>query len=483
MFRLKTSNFIHLAVWVLISASSVHAEEKRPGFFSRLFTKKTAQTPSAPQTPAPPPAPSIPYHSYFSDPKLLALIDSALKSNFDLKIALQRIEGSRARLIAARGALRPTVDGVAGYSRTKFGDYTMDGAGNNGTPIYRAEGMTIPRDLPDYLIGFQATWEIDLWGKLRSQREAAATRLLASDEARRWVQTTLIADLATAYYELVALDAQLSTLADTKRIQNEALEALKAQKQAGAANQLAVEQFQAQLLDLDSQKLEVQQTIVETEGSISMLLGEQRRNIPRSSDLAAARLPSLASKVPATYLANRPDIRAAELEVAASKADLATAKAQFYPSLSLTGLLGLQAFRPELLVTAHSATYNAAGSLIAPLINRAAIKAQFKEASATQLEALYSYQQALVNGYVEVNNQLSLLRLLDQARSVKQQQVRLLTTSITTAGDLFKNARATYLESLSAQQAALDARLSLLDLKKRQLQTSVALYKALGGGV
>jgi len=427
-----------------------------------------------------PPAPSIPYRSYFSDPKLLALIDTALKSNFDLKIALQRIEASRANLIAARGALRPTVDGVAGYSRTKFGLYTMDGAGNNGTPIYRDQ--TIPRDLPDYLIGFQATWELDLWGKLRSQRDAAATRLLASDEARRWVQTTLIADLATAYYELVALDAQLTTLADTKRIQNEALEALKAQKQAGAANQLAVEQFQAQLLDLDSQKLEVQQTIVETEGSISTLLGEQRRNIPRSSDLATARLPSLASKVPANYLANRPDIRAAELEVAASKADVAAAKAQFYPSLSLTGLLGLQAFRPELMLNGHSATYNAAGSLIAPLINRAAIKAQFKEASATQLEALYTYQQSLVNGYVEVNNQLSLLRLLEQARALKKQQVELLTTSISTASDLFKNGRATYLESLTAQQAALDARLSLLDVKKRQLQTSVALYKALGGG-
>jgi NodT family efflux transporter outer membrane factor (OMF) lipoprotein len=466
-------------ILVLSLAATLHAEEKRPGIFSRLFAKKDAPSSPAPQIP---PAPSIPHRSYFSDPKLLALIDSALKSNFDLKIALQRIEASRANLIAARGALRPTVDGVAGYSRRKFGDYTMDGAGNSGTPIYRSEGLTVPRDLPDYLIGFQATWELDLWGKLRSQRDAAATRLLASDEARRWVQTTLIADLATAYYELVALDAQLTTLADTKRIQNEALEALKAQKQAGAANQLAVEQFQAQLLDLDSQKLEVQQTIVETEGSISMLLGEQRRNIPRSSDLATASLPSLASKVPATYLANRPDIRAAELEVAASKADVAAAKAQFYPSLSLTGLLGLQAFRPELILNSHSATYNAAGSLIAPLINRAAIKAQFKEASATQLEALYSYQQSLVNGYVEVNNQLSLLRLLEQARALKKQQVELLTTSISTASDLFKNGRATYLESLTAQQAALDARLGLLDVKKRQLQTSVALYKALGGG-
>jgi outer membrane protein, multidrug efflux system len=467
------------AILVLSLAATLHAEEKRPGIFSRLFAKKDAPSSPAAQLP---PAPSIPYRSYFNDPHLLTLIDAALKSNFDLKIALQRIEGSRARLIAARGALSPTVDGVAGYSRRKFGDYTMDGAGNSGTPIYRAEGLTVPRDLPDYLIGFQATWELDLWGKLRSQRDAAATRLLASDEARRWVQTTLIADLATAYYELVALDAQLTTLADTKRIQNEALESLKAQKQAGAANQLAVEQFQAQLLDLDSQKLKVQQTIVETEGSISMLLGEQRRNIPRSSDLATARLPSLASKVPATYLANRPDIRTAELEVAASKADVAAAKAQFYPSLSLTGLLGLQAFRPELMLNGHSATYSAAGSLIAPLINRAAIKAQFKEASATQLEALYTYQQSLVNGYVEVNNQLSLLRLLEQARALKKQQVELLTTSISTASDLFKNGRATYLESLTAQQAALDARLGLLDVKKRQLQTSVALYKALGGG-
>ncbi|WP_395748040.1 efflux transporter outer membrane subunit [Prosthecobacter sp.] len=421
------------------------------------------------------------WRRHFTDPKLQALTDRALENNRDLKIALQRIEMARAQITAARGALMPKVSGVAGAGLQRFGLYTMDGAGNSTTPIY--DGRVVPRDLPDYSLGLQTSWEIDLWGKLRSKKTSATARVLASVEGRNLVQTQLIAELATAYYELLALDAEITNIDETIEIQRSALETVRTQKQAGAANELAVQQFEALLFNLQGMRLDTQERIVEQEGIICSLLGDPRRPIPRSmSGLQHTALPQLSSSVPADLLKNRPDIRRAEFELAATKADVKAARAAFLPSVSINGMLGLQAFRSNLLFSAHSATYSALGGLVAPLINRQAIQAEFDHANASQLEALAAYQQSIVTGYVEVHNQLALIRILKDLQSVKAREVHLLIESVGTASDLFRTRRATYIEVLNAQQNALKARLQLIGVTKRQFQVQAQLYKALGGG-
>ncbi|WP_395735769.1 efflux transporter outer membrane subunit [Prosthecobacter sp.] len=421
------------------------------------------------------------WKKHFTDPKLQALTDKALENNRDLKIALQRIEMARAQITAARSALAPKVSGVAGAGLQRFGLYTMDGAGNSTSPIY--DGRIVPRDLPDYMLGLQTTWEIDLWGKLRSKKTSATARLLASVEGRNLVQTQLIAELATAYYELLALDAEITNIDETIKIQRDALETVQTQKQAGAANELAVQQFEALLFNLQGMRFDIQQQIVEQEGIICSLLGDPQRPILRSKlGLQHAAPPQLSASVPADLLKNRPDIRRAEFELAATKADVKAAKAAFLPSVSINGMLGLQAFRSNLLFSAHSATYSALGGLVAPLINRKAIQAEFDHATASQLEALAAYQQSIVNGYVEVHNQLAFIRILKDLQAVKSKEVHLLIESVGTASDLFRTRRATYIEVLNAQQNALKARLQLIGVTKRQFQVQAQLYKALGGG-
>lgn len=421
------------------------------------------------------------WRKHFTDPKLQALTEQALNNNRDLKIALQRIEMAKAQITAARGMLAPKVSGVAGAGIQRFGLYTMDGAGNSTTPIY--DGRIVPRDVQDYTVGLQTSWEIDLWGKLRSKKASATARLLASVEGRNLVQTHLIADLATAYYELLALDAEITNIDETIKIQRDALETVQTQKQAGSANELAVQQFEALLFNLQGMRLDTQQRIVEQEGIMCTLLGDSQRPIARNrASLMHSTLPQLSSGVPADMLKNRPDVRRAEFELAATKADVKAAKAAFLPSVSINGVLGLQAFQSNVLLNIHSATYSALGGLVAPLINRKAIQAEFDHANASQLEALNTYQQSIVNGYVEVHNQLAFIRILKDLQALKTKEVHLLIESVGTAADLFRTRRATYIEVLNAQQNALKARLQLIGVTKRQFQVQANLYRALGGG-
>lgn len=421
------------------------------------------------------------WRRHFTDQQLRRLVDAAIAGNNDLKIAYQHVQAARAQVTAARGALAPAVSGVGGVGLRKFGYYTMDDAGNRTTPIYKDQ--IIPNTLPDFSVGLQTAWEVDLWGKLRSQRDAAISRTLASEAGRRLVLVSLLSDITTHYYDLLALDSTLRILDDNLRLQVKALETVQAQKEAGAANSLAIQQFQARARNLRSLKIEAQENILDHEAAIRLLVGDPGVRIARSqTSINSLSIPRLSRDVPANLLAQRPDVRQAELEVAATKADVKAARAAFLPSLNIDGALGFQAFRGDLLFNSHSAAYNVAGGLVAPLINRAAIRAQFQKASAEELEALAAYQQSIVNGYVEVHNRQAKIRLLDHLHAVRAEQVGFLEESVATSGDLFATRRATYLEILNAQQTALEGRLDLVNVRNRQFQMQVQLYKALGGG-
>lgn len=451
------------------------------GCGSLRLIPQSATAPKTVLTPEQAAAQTALWRRHFTDPALRRLVEATIANNNDLRIAFQRVQAARAQVTAARGTLAPVISAVAGGGVTKFGNYTMDGAGNNGTPIFRDQ--TIPRNLPDFNVGLQAAWELDVWGKLRSQKKAAAERVLATEEGQRLVLVNLITDVATHYYDLVALDSTLHILDDTLRIQNDALSAVQAQKEAGITNTLAVEQFQARLQNLRGMRIEAREQILQSEAAIRLLLGDSRRSITRTSTpITQLRAPGLSRSVPASLLVRRPDVLQAEHELTAARADVKAARAAFLPQVNINGELGLQAFRSDLLLNSHSTAYSLAGGLVAPLINRAAIKAEFQKAGAAELEALAAYQQSIVTAYVEVHNQQARIRLLDDLHQVKRRQVALLTQSVATSDDLFATRRATYLEVLNAQQTALEGRLELVDVKKRQFQLQLSLYKALGGG-
>lgn len=424
----------------------------------------------------------IKWKDFFLDKNLVVLIDTALANNFDILMTLQKIEVARNDLRLSKGALLPTVNANFSYLQRKFGYYTMDDAGNRVTEI--RPGQLIPTHLPDYLVGLQANWEIDIWGKLRNKKKAAFTRYLSSVEGVNLVKTNFIAEIANTYYDLVALDVELDIIDSTIKIQENVLEIYKVQKQAGVANELAIKQFEAQVLNAKSLAYELLQKIKENENKLNFLLGRFPQTITRDKlSFNTQFAPIIKAGLPSHLLKNRPDIKKSEFDLLASKMNVKAAKAAFYPSFVITGNAGFQSFNTEFLFsTPQSIAYGVLGNLTAPLINRSAIKAQFNNAKAYQLEALFQYQKTILNAYIEVANELSNIHNLENIYVLKSKEVAMLDTSIDIASDLFKSGRANYYEVLMTQRTALQSKLELIATKKRQYNSSVNFYKALGGG-
>ncbi len=421
------------------------------------------------------------WKSYYSDPNLQALIDTAMGSNQDLLMALQRIEIARAGKRKATGAMLPQVGLQLNGGIRKFGLYTMDGAGNISTEIL--PGQIVPIHLPDMIVGLQASWEIDIWGKLRNQRKSAIAQYMSTIEGTNLVISNLVADIANSYYSLVALDKELEIIRAFIIKQEEALEVIKAQKESGNANELGVLQFRAQLLESKALEYEVLQKIVETENLINFLLGRYPQPITRSSEALDTEFSvNLETGVPSQLLAYRPDIRKAEYEVQATRFDLKSAKAAFFPNITINAGAGFQAFNPTLLFNPVSLAYSVIGNLFAPLINMSALKAQFHMAKANQLTAMYNYQKTILNGYVEVVNELNRMQNLKNIEQLKSEQNEVLEASVLTAEELFKRGKAEYLEILFTQKNSLQTQLDLVNVKKQHKQAQINLYKALGGG-
>jgi NodT family efflux transporter outer membrane factor (OMF) lipoprotein len=422
------------------------------------------------------------WKEYFTDPYLNALIDTALKNNQELNITLQEIEIARNEVRARKGEYLPFVGvrGAAGLE--KVGRYTSQGASEATTEI--KPGKEMPDPLPDYLVAAYATWEVDIWHKLHNAKKAAVTRYLSTIEGRNFVVTHLIAEIANSYYELLALDNQLDIIKQNIGIQSNALEIVRQQKEAARTTELAVRKFEAEVLKTKSLQYDIQQQIIETENRINFLAGRYPQPVQRNAQAFGNLLPAaIHAGIPSQLLANRPDIRQAELELAATRLDVKVAKAQFYPSLGISASIGYQAFSPSyLLRTPESMLYSVAGDLVAPLVNRNAIKATYYSANAKQIQAAYNYERAILNAYTEVLNQLSKIDNLEKSYDLKQKQVQALTESITISNDLFRSARADYMEVLMTQRDALESKFELIETRKQQMNAMVNIYQALGGG-
>lgn len=421
------------------------------------------------------------WKGYFADAQLSALIAEALANNPDRAIALQRIELARAGVRRATGALLPRLDASVGSGVRKFGLYTMDGAGNATTEI--TPGQLVPVHLGDFALGLQASWEIDLWGKLRNQREAALARSLATVEGSNLVVTSLVADVAIAWYELLALDRLATTTHDTAQRQREGLEFVRLQKEAGHVTELAVQQFEVQLASTKALEASVAQQRLEAENRLNLLLGRAPRPIERPADLSFEPPAPVSAGLPAELLRARPDVRAAELELVAAGADLESARAAFFPNITLGAGLGVQAFNPAFLVRLpESLIYSVAGGLVGPLLNRSALEADFDAAKALKLEGLFAYQKATLAAYVEVANALADLETTQTLVTVRREQRATVARAIDTADLLFRAGKANALEVLVAQQAALQTEVELVEAWRRQRVASVTIYRALGGG-
>ncbi len=296
--------------------------------------------------------------------------------------------------------------------------------------------------------------------------------------------TNLVAEVANSYYELQSLDTQMEIVKQNIELQKNALEIVKVQKEAMRATELAVQKFRAEVLASQGKEFEILQNIKETENKINLLLGRYPQEIKRDKGNFLSITPMVVNAgIPSQLLANRPDLKQAELDLAAAKLDVKVARAEFYPSLDISAAIGLEAFQPRYLFKIpKSLLYNLAGDIAGPLVNRNAIKAEFNSANARQLQSMYNYQRVILNAYMEVSNELSRIDNLGKSYDLKSQQVDALDKSIAASNDLFRSARVDYFEVLMTQRDALENKLELVETKKDQLNALVNVYKELGGG-
>ncbi|MCU7550712.1 TolC family protein [Chitinophagaceae bacterium LB-8] len=425
---------------------------------------------------------AIQWRNFFTDKNLVNLIDTALKNNQELMITLQEIEIARNDIRFRQGAILPSVGAKLGIGVEKVGRYTSQGAGDATTEI--KPGKEMPDPLTDVTAAAYANWEVDIWKKLHNAKKAAISRYLSTVEGKNFVITNLVAEVANSYYELMALDNQLEIVRQTIELQKNALEIVKIQKEATRATELAVQKFQAEVLKTQAMEFDILQRIKETENRINFLLARYPQAIPRDQSSFMGLIPAtVKSGIPSQLLSNRPDIKQAELDLAAAKLDVQVARAEFYPSFGISAALGFQAFKPTYLVKLpESLLYSLAGDLAGPLINKSAIKAEFNNANARQLQAMYNYERSILNAYLEVSTQLSNIDNLGKSYDLKSKEVNTLTNSIDIANDLFKSARADYFEVLMTQRDALESKLELVETKKEQLNAVVNIYRDLGGG-
>lgn len=422
------------------------------------------------------------FEEFFDDSTLTRLICEGLNGNQELKILWQEVQIANNEVTKRRGAIFPFVTLGTRAGLEKSSTFTRAGAVDSQLNL---SGHPFPDPLPDFLVAANVTWEVDIWRALRNARDAATLRYLGTMEGRNYVVTRLVAEIAENYYALIALDKRLETLDATIALQEQSLEVAEAKKAAAQGTELGVQRFTAEVEKNRSEKLIVRQEIIEVENRINFLLGRFPQPVERPSvDFIELSLNSLQVGVPSQLLLNRPDIRKAERELAAAGLDVQVARARFYPTLTLTGGVGYDAFNPKyLFMTPDALIANLAGDLVAPLINKSAIKADYQTANAVQLEAIYNYQRTILNAFTEVINRVSMVENYTQSIEIKKRQLEALELSVEKASSLFQFAEAEYIEVLFAQRDLMDARMVLIETKRQQLSAIINAYQALGGGL
>ena len=427
----------------------------------------------------------VDWDAFFQDTILRGYVETALANNHSFRQSMERVAMSRAALTRAKGLRLPEVDLNIGASATRFGEYTMDGVGNSETNVPSlAADKHIPDPYKDLAIGLSLRWEADIWGRLSRQKQAAAARWMASVEATRLARSILIADLAIRYYELVSLDKREEVLRGALASAREAYDLTRELKKEGAETQLAVDQFYARALSLESKLLENEQLAGETERAIACLLGVFPFEVRRMTFDQLRRLPvPLEEGVPANLLTLRPDVRAAEMELVASKADALAARAAFYPSLVLGASGGFNAFNVGKWFQAPaSLVYDLAAGITAPIFRRGEIRAMWEEAKASQRAALSRYHETALAAYTEV---LDLYRATQtQAARIRLKEEESLAhrRSVENASEMFRLTYVGFLEVLSAEERYLDSELEYVDIVNDFCQKKILLFRALGGG-
>ena len=408
-----------------------------------------------------------PWRELFSETYLQQLIEEGLKNNPDLQIAVQKVYEAEAYLGQSKAAMLP---GISVYGQDT---YTR-----NPESIY-PDG---PREVNTFQLGVQASWEIDLWGKLRSSKRSAYANLLASDAGQKAVQTRLIANIAATYYSLIGLDAKLVITRQTLKNNIDQVETIKVLKESGKVTGAAVVQSEANRYATEVTIPDLEQQVRETENALCLLLGRTPGTIERGKIDEQTIASILEIGVPAQLLDNRLDVMQAEYGVMSAFEVTNNAHANFYPALTLTASTGFVSSDLSQLIDPKSFAANVIGGLVQPLFNKRLNITRLRVAQAQQEEALINFRNTLLKAGQEVHNSLGSYEWSVQKIALRKLQLEALVKSVDYTNDLLKYGSASYIEVLNAQSSLLFAQLSSVNDHLQQLNAIVSLYRALGGG-
>jgi outer membrane protein, multidrug efflux system len=413
-----------------------------------------------------------PWWEVFQDPSLKALIQEALRRNYDVRIAAARVQEARAFLSVARSDLYPSLDYDGSVSRS------------NATPgILGGVGAQAPETSNFYSGTLTASWELDIWGRIRRSNEAARATLFATEDARRGVWLTLVSDLAQAYFELLALDVRLQIARNSTEAYQRTYDLFLDRFNLGVASKLETSRAQGALGDAQATIPQLESDIVAKENQISILLGKIPGSIPRGKPMYEQPVvPVVPAGLPSTLLERRPDLRQAEQQLVSANARIGIAKAEFFPRLSLTALLGTASTEVSALTGGTATVWAVAGTFSGPLFNAGRTLGNYRASIAQWEQARLQYEQAVLTALREVSDALTALGKLNEAETGQDTAVKALDEAVEHATNRYRQGLASYYEVLEAEQQLYPAQNALAQIRRNRLLAYVQLYKALGGG-
>ena len=407
----------------------------------------------------------------FEDPVLDQLIDEALRHNSNVQIAAANVEQAAAVLTQTRSQLFPALGYGAGAQRERARE-----------PAFAAQIPNYPNPASAYQAALQASWEIDLWGRIRRQSEAAFANVLATDEARRGVILSLLAQVANSYLQLRGLDAQLDVAQKTLQTYKESVDLFQLQFQYGQVSLMNVAQAQSQYETAAAQIPLIESQIAQTQSSLAVLIGRDPGPIVRGKSVYQLQLPLVPAGVPSTLLDRRPDLLQAEQQLIAANAQIGAAKALYFPTISLTGAFGNASADLSRLFSGPTRVWSYAGTLAGPIFSFGAVSGQVMQAEAAQNAALLSYQLSIRNAFADVDNALVANQKLREQLAAQAKLVAALQQYSELARMQYDGGYAPYSTVLQAEQALFPAELNLASLRAQLFASAVNLYKAMGGG-
>lgn len=407
------------------------------------------------------------WEEFFKDENLKSLIKTGLDNNPDLLTAWLRVQQAESYLLQSRTAFFPTLNANAGATVAKLSE---------------AQGFGIRDNVTQYELGLSSSWEIDVWGKLKSSRKAQAAALLQSQEGANAVKTALVANIANLYYTLLTLDEQLAITRQTVENWSITVETMRELKNAGRVTEAAVVQSEAQKYAAEVTIPDLLQSIRETENRLNVLLGRNPGPIQRTS-LKAQQLPeNLETGVPAQLLANRPDVKAAEYNYRYYFELTNVARTAFYPTLTITGSAGLSSLEISKLLDPASFAASVGAGILQPITGRRTNKTRYEVARYQEEEAYVNFRNRLLVAGEEVSNALSLYETAKSKIAVRTHQMAALEKSVDYSLELLQNGFANYTEVITARQSLLMAELGSVNDRFQQITATIGLYRALGGG-